>query len=69
MKAKWIAAMVCLLMFGTAVADNHGVSWESLSEGQREVLGQFADTWDRFPEERQARLARGAARWAGMTDE
>ena len=47
-----------------AVADNHGVSWESLSEGQREVLGQFADTWDRFPEERQARLARGAERWA-----
>ena len=28
------------------------------------MLGQFADTWDRFPEERQARLARGAERWA-----
>ena len=58
MKVKWIVTLVCLLMFGVATADDHGVSWESLNEGQQQMLSQFADSWNSLPAERQARLAR-----------
>ena len=47
MKVKFIAALMALLiaslMAGTAVAQDNGVSWGSLSDGQREMLGQLQD--------------------------
>jgi hypothetical protein len=67
MKVRAIAAMAALLLFSTAFAQDEPISWDSLSEGQREVLGQLQESWDGLPAERQLRLARGAERWEGMT--
>ena len=71
MKVKSIVALMALLiaslMVGTAAAQDNGVSWGSLSDGQREVLGQLQDSWDDLTPERQQRLSKGAERWSGMS--
>lgn len=68
MKVKSIVVMVLLLLGGASLAQDEGVSWNELTDGQREVLGQLEASWDSLPVERQLRLSRGAERWAGMSD-
>ena len=65
--AKAAIAVTALLLFGAALAQSDGVSWDSLSDGQREVLSQLEGSWDTLPAERQQRLVKGAERWAGMS--
>ena len=49
MKAKTLVTLAALLFFSAAIADNHGVGWQELSDGQRAVLSQFAGSWDNLP--------------------
>ena len=56
MKVKTIVAIMALLFFSTAIADKHGIGWQDLSEGQRAVLNQFADSWDSLPARRESML-------------
>ncbi len=65
--ARATVAIAALLIFGSAFAQTDGVSWGDLSDGQREVLGQFEGSWDTLPAERRERLSKGAERWAGMS--
>ena len=53
MKVRSIVAMVALLAFGGAFAQDSGISWESLSDGQREVLSPLEARWDSLPPARQ----------------
>ncbi|AMN45627.1 hypothetical protein ACG33_00605 [Steroidobacter denitrificans] len=46
-----------------------GVSWESLSEEQRELLSKYQAHWDQLPMGRQRALARGAHRWLTLPPE
>ena len=62
MRARSIVASVALLVFGTAIAQDEGVSWQDLSDGQREVLSQLEAGCDDLPPGRQQRLALGAER-------
>ena len=62
-----VAAVIAMLLGSTAIADEHGVAWDSLSAEQQQVLNRFADSWDSLPADRQMRLSRGAARWADGT--
>ena len=39
-----------------------GVSWESLSPQQRQLLGNFESKWAQLPPQRQSKLARGRQR-------
>ena len=55
MKAKTIVTITALLFVGIAMADQHGIGWQDLSDGQRAVLSQFADSWDSLPADRQMR--------------
>jgi hypothetical protein len=57
MKAKSIVAMIACLAMGVAFAQDEATRWADLSDGQREVLSQFADTWDSLPADRQAHLS------------
>jgi len=67
--AHTVAAVLAMALGGIAFAQDEGTSWQDLSAGQREVLGQFADDWDSLPADRQDRLSRGAERWSAMTPE
>ncbi|MDH3481612.1 MAG: DUF3106 domain-containing protein, partial [Gammaproteobacteria bacterium] len=62
-----IVAFTAMLIFSTAVAQDEGISWDSLSDGQREVLSQLEESWDTLPAERRLRLFRGAERWDKMS--
>ncbi len=65
--ARSAVAIAALLMFGLAAAQDDGISWDELSDGQREILSQLESSWDTLPAERQRRLSTGAKRWAGMS--
>ena len=44
-----IAAAAMLLVGSAAIADEHGVAWNSLNSEQQQVLSRFAESWDAMP--------------------
>ena len=64
MKVRWL---IVLIAFVCGVAHADGVTWDSLSDEQQQVLNAFADGWDQLPADRQQRLATGAQRWSAMS--
>ena len=69
MKARTLPRLTLIAMLlaaPLAMADDAGVAWNDLNEDQQRVLQSFAENWDQLAPERQARLSKGAERWAGM---
>lgn len=46
-----------------------GLSWDSLTPQQQQVLKPMQDDWAQLPPERQEKMAARAARWESMTPE
>ena len=53
MKARHIIIVALLLFAGTASADEHGITWDSLNADQQSVLGRFSGEWDSLPPQGQ----------------
>ena len=50
-------------------ASAEGLSWESLSAQQQEMLASMKEGWNDLPPYRQERLSKGADKWATMSPE
>lgn len=72
MNSRFAKLALVLVMFATgklALAQDEPIAWSSLSEAQQQVLRPYVEEWDYLGPERQVRLAEGARRFAGMSDE
>ena len=66
----WLQLVLTLALSalaGLAWADP--VTWQQLSDSERQLLQRFESRWDEFTPEQQARLRQGADRWSSMTPE
>ena len=66
MKLNFLVLMTNAWTF-VAVANADGFAWDDLSEDQKDLLADHADTWDRMDDVRQEQIATGAERWLVMT--
>jgi hypothetical protein len=64
-------AMSCvlLLLSSAAYADDDTLPWQSLSDGQRQILQVYAEQWESFPVKRRQQLVSATSRYLEMTPE